>query len=210
MSSQEDTHDDPKEKPYDEATLVMRFQEDDTDALAGVLTSYGANVKAVLRARFFPALTDEDVEEVIAKGLFTLWQARSRVDLEKGTLGGWFYVICRNTAINMLKEKKVREGKFRQFLEERVAPDSTQIPSEESGARQFLVRKIISELKPVDQAIVCAFVNSYGDKSWTTGLADQLGMTRNHIRVRWSRIKRLIEKRMTQKGLSTTEGHANE
>ena len=199
MFSQEETHDEPKKEQYDEESLVLRLQSGDTDALAEVLAVHGSNVEEVLRARFQPALADQDIDEAITEGLFALWRTRSRIRVSNGTLGGWFYVICRNIAINKLKRKnRDPTGQCSELIEGQIMPGPVPDASEISGSQQFLVRKIVSELMPVDQAIVHAFVSSYGDKSWTQGLTEQFGMTPNHIRVRWTRIQKLIKKRMTE------------
>src|SRR5437660_186190 len=98
QSSEESTND-------VQQAMLDRLQANDTGVLTDILAAFGHKVESVLRMRFARVLSHEDIEDVLSEALLALWTTRHRINPQKGTLGGWFYILCRNIAINSLKRK---------------------------------------------------------------------------------------------------------
>ena len=76
----------------DESEIVERLRNGDQSALAIVLSEIVPRLWPLLAKNFREALSNEDIEDVIANALSKLWQGRSKFDSSKGDLQGM--VLC--------------------------------------------------------------------------------------------------------------------
>ena len=203
MSKRKANDDKEKEKAsIIQKAILTKLRDNDTSALADVMEAYGENVKKILRLRFKPFLTDLDIDEAISEALFALWQKRSTI-IPSRRLGGWFYVVSRNIAIDRLKKMQrfpMEIGSQVNQLEAKNIATNEFVPAKPKDA--FFVNKLVPELQPIEREILYAYANSIscGRKDWSGDLSKSLGMTSNTLRVRLSRIKKKIAKRMAEAG----------
>ena len=83
--------------------LSERLLADDEQVLEDVLRTFGPPIRAVLCRKYRGVLSGEDIEDVLAIGLFRFWVNRRRFDERKGTLRVWFFRIVDNAARDVLK-----------------------------------------------------------------------------------------------------------
>jgi RNA polymerase sigma factor (sigma-70 family) len=183
--------------------MRVRLQEGDTRVLVEILQTIGPKVESILRMRFSDMLSEADIEDVLSEALLVLWETRGRIGANV-PLAGWFYILSRNIAINNLKRRR-REYQCSRLHAEALqrakspaAAGTTTDQSVVTSERHLLVRKLFSQLGPLDREIVRGFLLNSDEQGWATELASQLDMTPNHVRVRWHRLKRILKKRLEE------------
>ena len=55
-------------------------------------------------------LDASEIEDAVSQASLRVWKSRQRLDLGRGTLRAWFYVISRNCALRMLEVKRGPQG----------------------------------------------------------------------------------------------------
>jgi len=88
-----------------DSEIVQRLQNDDDSVLRLVLQQVVPSVWPLFVRKFRESLSNEDLEEVVATSLTKLWQKRRDLDLDKGDLRGWIYVVLRNSALDLIRKK---------------------------------------------------------------------------------------------------------
>lgn len=95
-----------QEQSTTDAEIMKLLRDNDQSALTIILKQVVPQIWPLIKRRFRDSLSDEDLEEVMAYALEKLWKNRGGFDLKKGDLNGWFYVIARNVAFDILRKKK--------------------------------------------------------------------------------------------------------
>ena len=174
-----------------------------------ILRVKGALVEHALRGRFAGVLNETDLEDAISVALFRLWTYRNKFDSRRSSVGAWFYLLARNAAIDILRvQSRQRELTNERQLLERVTQE-VKPACHDKGADQHThsvyhsytpaynaIRDAIEKLDEIDRRIVMAFIYRNEDEDWTDGIAEELGLSRNAIRIRNSRTLKKVRRQL--------------
>ena len=83
-----------------DAELLTLLLENPEQGCKYLLEHYTGLVLAVIRRKLGGVCTDEDMEELASDILFSFWQMRDRIDLEKGTLRGLLVTIAGRRCVD--------------------------------------------------------------------------------------------------------------
>ncbi|MEM8669420.1 MAG: sigma-70 family RNA polymerase sigma factor [Planctomycetota bacterium] len=171
----------------EQSELVRRLQEGDDGCLADIRAELGPWVLHKLRQRFGSGLSNEDIDDAISVGLDRLWLNRHRYDPDLSKLSTWFYLIVRNVAIDLIRERLARESPAHSIS----APLANRSLTDHQKA---IVTKYLQSLSEEDQCILRTFAESSSHGHWAKEAAAMLGKSAGAIRVRKLRLIEKIEK----------------
>ncbi len=181
--------------------LAFRFLHGSEEALKELLTVHGAVVEQALKVRFGSRLVDADIQDVLSIALYKSWKARNRFDPGKGSLRTWFYLIARNTALDLLRQRQrspvqTVPNEDLDFLYEEIASSGSTAGTGQSKVRTRL-QEIIRSLPKDDQAILYATaMGGPGAKE----LSQYLHTSPGNVRVRRNRLLKKIRKLLKEGG----------
>ena len=138
----------------------------------------------------------EDAEDLIQESYLKAFRAIDKYDESKGAPAAWLHTIIRNTFINDLKKKRLREAP----LFDESAPERVAAPAEEGHIEQSdgSLQKILDSLPAESRLLLVAReVNSltYAELAKEFGLAEgtvksRLNRARALLREKWQRIQK--------------------
>src|SRR6185369_5830968 len=156
------------------ADLASRLVSGQAHALKDILQVLGRRTERVIRGRLGHALSDADYEDVLSIALFRLWQRRDRFDPSRARLDRWFYVLARNTAIDMLRSRRSFKEEVVDDLDRLSAPEREAPGREDSQLRRDLVLAL-QRVSETDQRILLSGLTE-------TELSLELGLKPGTIR----------------------------
>lgn len=191
-----------KEEPNDRERLrelSRRLREDDSTVLQEVLIHLASRTGRALKLRFQAAVTDADVEDALSIALFRLWQQRKAFDPGRSSLASWFYLLARNAAVDLLRQKGRRERPMTDLV------DSFSVPFEPHESSTYASSGELSRLR---RSLSDALVQlSEGDRQLLLSdrpaaeLAADLGITATLVRVRKLRLRQKLRRMLGQESV---------
>jgi len=177
------------------ADVTARLIGGDSEALAEVMRLLGRRTERVIRSRLGPALSDADYEDAMGKALVRLWYRRDRFDPSRARLDRWFYVLARNAALDLLRQRQRRP-------EDPAGDELERIPAAEARVEppsqlRRDVRTAVKSLSDVEQRIL---MSNRTDNE----LSAELHMEPGTIRTRRSRAKKKVKSVLRGMGHSVT------
>ncbi len=162
----------------------MRREPD--EAFVGAVNDHARIIHKIARAYFDDPL---DQQDVIQEMLFQLW--RSYPSFEgKAQFSTWMYRVCFNTALTWRRRHE-------RHSTDSLSPAHGEIPNpppdrDEEGLEQLY--KAIDGLSGLNKALILLYLEdrSYDEMAMITGL------TKSNVSVRLVRIKKELEKKLTQ------------
>ena len=111
------------------AELGTRLVNGDQDVLEHVLRTLGPPAERRVRGRLGAMLTESDYEDALSIALVRLWTSRERFNPARARLDSWFYILVRNAAIDILRQKDRRhEDAVGDDIERMPASDNRPLP----------------------------------------------------------------------------------
>lgn len=176
----------------DDSEIINRLQNDDQFGLTMVLREVVPVLWPLLNRKFGDSLSNEDIEEVVATSLAKLWQHRRAFDFAKGDFRGWFYVILRNSALDLLRSRAPR---VEEFLS--VEP----IPGSSGGSNQDNQRvfpEVIGTLSERERQVILPLFDRSGVS--VADLSRSLSISSGAVRQLRFRALRKLEKGLSESG----------
>ncbi len=165
--------------------LAQRLVDGDQQCLAMIRSSLGPQTQSKLKQRFGSSLSNEDIEDAISIGLERLWLNRHRFNPELSALSTWFYIIVRNVAIDLIRERRTNNANppaEAPLAGVRLTDEQTEI-----------VNNYLQSLSEEDRLILRVFAEKEGSDHWAKDAAELLGKSAGAVRVRKLRLIRRIE-----------------
>ena len=175
----------------DQSQIIQRLRDDDQSALSDVLKEIVPKIMPLLVRKFGGQLSYEDLEEVIGTSLGKLWQRRSRFDSDKGDLEGWFYVICRNTSLDLLRKRAPK-------VQNVLIVEPAGITSASVEEHKHVAVNAIKELTEREQQVLLPLFNL--DGTTAQELSTQLGLSDNAVRQLRFRATKKLKKQLSKIG----------
>lgn len=189
--------------------LSERLLADDEQVLEDVLRTFGPPIRAVLCRKYRGVLTGDDIEDVLAIGLFRFWVNRHRFDEQKGTLRVWFFRIVDNAARDVLKhgwhkarrlETAVEPSVLATFADHRQNGRDNRRTGPNMSAAQMEIREIVDSLPAVQKSIVMADALTRDGTASSQLLAEELNLPASTVRVYRKRALDKIRTELKRRG----------
>lgn len=189
--------------------LSERLLADDEQVLEDVLRTFGPPIRAVLCRKYRGVLTGDDIEDVLAIGLFRFWVNRYRFDEQKGTLRVWFFRIVDNAARDVLKhgwhkarrlETAVEPSVLATFADPRQNGRDNRRTGPNMSAAQMEIREIVDSLPAVQKSIVMADALTRDGTASSQLLAEELNLPASTVRVYRKRALDKIRTELKRRG----------
>ncbi len=203
----------PEREPDRDNDTANRLRQRDPRALRWLLEDYGGQVQCNLRREFASSLGDNEIDEALNLAAHRVWRSANTYDSNRGTLRAWFYVIARNSALDVLKrERRARRDAQPAATWDMAAqmslPTGDLVPSETQQQYLDSLNASIERLPPLQMAIIKADLRA-GDKADASDLALRYHTTRNSIYASRSIARKTLRRYMTELGCvppTTTPG----
>ena len=189
----------------------------DPEGVRRLLSDHGGRVRWTLRRDFDKVLDDLEIDDALSQASHRIWRSGHRVDLERGSLRAWFYVIARNCALRLLESKRgpraLRYVDDLDTLSASQASGSAAEPNEAgAGPRDDFARALhacIAKLPSQQQAVIRADLAAGGvaDTAW---LVQQLGTTANALYVARANARKTLRKELAKLGYPPKETKGEE
>jgi DNA-directed RNA polymerase specialized sigma24 family protein len=149
-------------------------------------------VEHVLKAGYGDNM-HQDIEDALGGALGMLWERGSAgFCSDKGTFRSWFFRVVENRLIDIIRKNKKNSYENSNFINHKNVLKSLEFLEIDAGEPLPVIQALAAALSEVvgrDRAIIERFLLTDGDGAWAEGLARDLGVTSNVIRVAWLRLK---------------------
>jgi len=184
--------------------IVCLMLDGDEQGVVRLLKAYGPKVKWLLRRKLGDLLTDTDVDSVLNLAATKAFHAASTFD-DKYTLGGWFYRIAYNAAVDTMRETPDApdDGEVVPLESDPVLPPRTPACVEDDPPPDYPaiedLAEVIEELGSVQKTIAKADLLAGGEADAEV-LAAKLGIPKQSVYSYRNKYKAAIKKRMEKRG----------
>lgn len=140
----------PTATPAAEVELVCRLVARDETAMRAFYDHYGRTLYRLIRALVANA---ESAEDVLQESMVKIWHHFPRYDPARGRLYTWAVNICRNQAIDHLRQAQARgAGRTRELTQR---PGALQFPAPDGFAPEHMdVHACLAYLRPAYQRVL--------------------------------------------------------
>jgi len=200
--------------PKDTPSLVSRLIAGDASVLGDILNQFGPEVSGILWTRFQGMLDYTDIEDAMSLGLEQLWNKRDRYSKNRSPLNFWYYLLCRNAAVDRLRQR-ASEPRLVSNVEQRLLdqissyePDEGPDDSPEVGApaleqsERLLtdLTEVIAALPSQDRMILLAYMEADEGNVGMSGLAARLNKSHGAVRAKKLRIFEKLRVELEKRG----------
>jgi RNA polymerase sigma factor (sigma-70 family) len=193
--------DDPLSKD-EQVELACGILERDQECLVRLLAIYGPRVKGLLRDRLGRVLTEGDVDSALSVAAAKAWNRIDDFDEKRGNLGGWFYTIAYNAAVDMVREGDGEPEGTLPLAREPEVPAHTPACLAEDPKDDPVVRDLldeVSKLGATQRAIAEADLLAGGEAD-ADQLAKKLGIPKQHIYSYRNKYLESLKARLAKRG----------
>mgnify|MGYP004478533521 CR=1 FL=1 len=175
----------------EEQQILSRLRHRDEQALAEVITQYGAYVVTVIHNRSRGLLLPEDEDELASSVFFALWQSCRTV--KAGKLRAWLGSVARNKTIDRLRRARMDVPLDEDLAgTEDILLEQT-LKKEQAGQ----LREAVALLSEQDREIIRRF---YDLCQSAPDIAAALGLTPAAVRMRLVRSREAIKQELCRGG----------
>jgi RNA polymerase sigma-70 factor, ECF subfamily len=179
-----------------EENLISRLKRHDMSAYEEAIEEYKNYVGAVVKNRISAAMSNEDVEEVVADVFFTLWKQSDKLDSRKGTLKNYLAVIARNLAINKLRERREVT-----LLEDYMEFNGDKSPESEV-IQQETKEILLKEVETLSSPEMEIFKKYYLEGEAIKEIAEDLQLNPNTVKIKLLRSRKKLKNSLLERGYS--------
>lgn len=187
----------------DEQTeLVCLMLDGEQEGLVRLLRAYSKRVKWLLLSRFQGLLTEEDAEEIIQTTAFKFWNSVSDYP-DAGNLGGWFYTIAYRTAVDVLRGLPNGEDRpIELAFDPEIDPRIPAYLDEEDKLTPKIEMDLLDEIETLGekQRLIIKADMATGGEADAEWLAQQLGISKQHVYSYRNKAHAALRKRMEKRG----------
>lgn len=191
--------DDPLSKD-DQLEIACGLLDKNEQALVRLLETYGPRLKWLLKEKLGHVLNDWDIQSCIRIAAAKAWN--SVYDDKKGTLGGWFYTIAFNSAVDMARgEKNEPKNTVPLDVDPKLSPRVPACLEEDEKPDPVIqdLMQAVKELGPVQRTIAEADLLAGGEAD-AEELAKKLGIPKQHVYSYRDKYQKSLLARMQKRG----------
>ena len=179
--------------------ILLMLNNRDEQALKAITATYGALCRAVALDVLENA---QDAEECVNDALLTVWNAVPPAQPEN--FRAYLLKLLRNNALDRYKTKhrdKRGNGHYTEALDELAEVLPATHDTEEAVEKRMMLEAVIRFLETLPKEQRDIFVRRYWRFSSFDDLAQDYGMTVNHVRVTLTRLRKRLQKYLKKEGL---------
>jgi RNA polymerase sigma-70 factor, ECF subfamily len=167
-------------------SLLLAVRQHDAAAMAELFDKYGSLVFSVA----FRILHDEQqAQDIVQDIFFQTWMSPREWTRGQGSLGGWFAVVARNRAIDVLRRRR-----FTETVDEVVLASPLDVEVEAERSR--LIDRVRAEMEsfPPEQqrSLELAFFEGLTHAEIADRTGDSLGTIKTRIRLALNRLRKAL------------------
>ena len=140
------------------------------------MRQYGGLCWSVARAQLDGIGTKEDIEDCVSEGFAALYEAREKLDGQKGTVKSYLAVIVKRRAIDQYHRLMKKQSE-----EERIAAETARELAESEEVRVIDRESLLGALKELGEPDTQIFVRKYFLGQSTKEIAAVLGLKANTV-----------------------------
>jgi RNA polymerase sigma factor (sigma-70 family) len=186
-------------------SLIARLKRRDEKALDELLRKHGPWVFSRLERGLRGSVCAADVDAIVFDGLLRVWKAIDHFDADKGALGQWFYLICRNRAFDELRKRRKRPAEISgdavgwSLNDPRLHHQPVEASTNNSQLLADL-NEIMSGLPPQDRDLLLSPEDAADQGHWAVEMAARRSVSPGSLRTRRSRLKAKVRTLLIQRG----------
>ena len=172
-----------------DAVTARLLADGSSEGLRRLLVDHGGRVHTLLSKDFESVLDETEIEDAVSQANIRVWRSGKQIDLSRGSLRAWYYVVARNCALRLLECKR-RRGALR-FVDDldAMTTGNGQVVASDSEAEATRRRQVardlhrcIDALPSLQRAVILADLAA-GGVATTEQLVRDLDTTPNSIYV---------------------------
>lgn len=187
----------------DEQTeIVCLMLDKEQEGVVRLLRAYAGRVKWLLLDKFDGLLADEDADEIIQTAAFNAWSRVEQYDDTKGNLGGWFYTIAYNAAIDELRCQPDGQDRPHELEIDPGVEGRTLACLEEDEPTPEIETDLLAEIETLGekQKLIIKADMAAGGEADAEKLARKLGIPKQHVYSYRNKAHAALLKRMQKRG----------
>lgn len=175
-----------------ECRLIRLLQQQNTEALQDLISTYQNYVGTIIRNITRNILTENDVEELTADVFFAVWQTADK--LQPGKIRPYLAAIARNKAKSRLRIEK----EALPLEEDTVILETADLEQEvEHTLLAEVLQRTLQLLSKQDQDILIRYYYYY---QTTTEIAAELHVSVSAVKVRLHRARKKLKQELVERG----------
>ena len=173
--------------------ILALMLSDDEEGLTAAMSRYSGLVRSVAAGMLS---SQEDVEEVTSDTFYKVWNTRTEIDTEKGSLKNYICMVARSCTINKLRTLNITEALPDDERDLGIEVDF----SSEYAARhnREVIAKCIRELPSPDREI---FIYRFYYSMTVAETASRTGLTVKRVETVIGRTKRRLREALEKGGI---------
>jgi RNA polymerase sigma factor (sigma-70 family) len=177
---------------HDEQLLRQRLSDGDQFVLKSILRAYGPTIAGWLRHKYRQQLNREAIDDVLSTALCRLWDVRDRYDPAKSSLRGFFFLLARHAAVDMLKSgwhssrrREVQLGDSVNGIADKASSAPAELDPERDDGHAKMIRDLKTCMDNLNESSRRILWNdACGDDGVPSGvLAQELHISKSAVRV---------------------------
>lgn len=197
--------------PPDDAEIVRSLMDRKDRGLQMLLHKHGGTIRKLLKRSMANQLGESELDDVMSTAAFHSWKRADSFDPDRGTLRAWFYVIARNAALDVLRDRASRSWQqTEEHLDLHAATDkAADGTADDNGAEAAeppppptfvaALQQCIRKLPRLQRGIIEADLRS-GDVANATELARRYRTSVNSIYVSRSNARKALRRGLQELG----------
>ena len=194
----------------DDDDIVLAIMDGQEQGIRALLERHGPKVKGYLNTKYGPLLGQDELEFILHGAVAAAWEKIDHFDESKGELGGWFFTIARNQAIDYFRRA---DRQITETVEDFEASPPLWIDSKDQDDRPALSPKlkealdytIENALSPQQKEVIYADMAA-GGQADNSLLATKLGTSVSAVHTARSKAHKKIGNALRDRRLDPTEG----
>lgn len=181
--------------------IVCLMIDRNEEGLVRLLRAYSGRIAWDLLHKY-EALNEQDMEEIIQTAAFKAWARAETFDYNVGTLGGWFYTIAKNTAIDVLRGKPDADDRPIELSFEPAVEGRVPAALEDEEFEPEAVTDLLEEIETLGekQRVIIKADLAVGGEADAEFLADRLGIPKQRVYTYRNKAHEALKKRLKKRG----------
>ncbi len=171
-----------------EKDLIEKIRGKEEGAMEVLLRCYGPLFRYILG----PIVPQQDREACLMEVAMRVWEKIDTFDPQRGSWTGWLTAVCRNTALNYLRQKQ-----WEALPEDAPSPEPTPEERVLQRERREALGRALQQLTVGERRL---FFRKYYYLQSTRQIASELGTTERAVEGKLYRIKKKLKKWMGGEG----------
>ncbi len=174
-----------------DAELLTLLHDRPEQGCRYLVVQYSGLVAAVIRRKLGGVCSDEDMEELVSDILFSFWQMRDRISLEKGSVRGLLVTVTSRRCVDWYRAYANKPERHTLDTAERIIPNAALSP-EEAAMRTEEKEVLIAAINTLSEPDREILIRKYYCGETAAQIAETLSMRTGTVEMRLSRARQKL------------------